>query len=138
MTTLPNYPTPDELSFTRAERKAARGKDAVLAIPEDALERARGLHTHTIQQSRMLSAFSFFAAAGLAVFQIAPTFMLVFLAIAVLAALSAPLLALREFRLEIERTARDRGLPEDAARRVAAERTTAFRAKRAWSVFSEA
>ncbi|MRG95628.1 hypothetical protein [Polyangium spumosum] len=133
MTTLPNYPTPDELSFGRAESTRARGgkEEPTLANPEVVLARAEGVFTHSIHQSRLVSAVCFFVAAALAVFGLSTSFMMVFLAFAVLVALASPPLALREFRLEIERAARSQGLPVAAARHVAAEKTAAFRAKRA-------
>jgi hypothetical protein len=126
MTTLPNYQTRDDLAFTPAERASAGEKPATLANPEVVVARAEGIHAQTIQQSRLLSALCFLVAAGLAVWEISTGFMVVFLGLAVLVSATARLFALREFRLEIERTARAQGLPEDAARRVAGEKAAAF------------
>ncbi|MDI3287031.1 hypothetical protein [Polyangium sp. 15x6] len=130
MTTLPNYQTREELSFARPER-AAKTEKSALVNAELVVARAQGIHAQTIQQSRLLSAVCFFAATALAVWQISTTFMIVFLALAVLVSVTSRILALRAFRQEIERTALAQGLAEDTARRVAATKTAAFRAKRA-------
>ncbi|MDI1475155.1 hypothetical protein [Polyangium sp. y55x31] len=129
MTTLPNYQTREELSFARPERAAKREKPTTLVNAELVAARAQGVHDQMIQQSRLLSAVCFFVATGLAVWQISTTFMIVFLALAVIVSVTSRILALRAFREEIERTARAQGLAEDAVQRVATARTAAFRAK---------
>jgi len=137
MTTLPNYRTQDDLAFERAKLSASREKPATLANPEVVLARAEVIHGQMIQQSRLLAAVCFLAATGLAVWQLSTTFMIVFLGAAVLVSVTTPFLALREFRLEIERTAQMQGLPAHAARRVADSMAAALREKRAGGEPSE-
>ncbi|HVK69166.1 MAG TPA: hypothetical protein VM694_32130 [Polyangium sp.] len=129
MTTLPNFQTRGDLTLARPERAVKSEKAATLANAELVLARAKGVYAQTIQQSRLLSAVCFFAATGLAVWNISTTFMIVFLALAVLVSVTSRILALRAFREEIERTGRAQGLAEDAAQSVAAAKTAAFRAR---------
>ncbi|MDI1449877.1 hypothetical protein [Polyangium sp. 6x1] len=130
VTTLPNFQSRDAVPFARTERAAKSEKPAALANAELVVARAEGIHAQIIQQSRLLSAVCFFVASALAVWDLSTTFMIVFLALAVVVSLASRILALRAFRGEIERTARAQGLAEDAALVVAAKSTAAFRAKR--------
>jgi hypothetical protein len=130
MTTLPRYQTPDDLAFGRTQSTPASRKDAAIANPEATLARAEGVYAQALQQSRLLAAFCFIVAGALAVFQVSPSFMCIFVGLAMLVALGSKPLALRELRAELERAVRADGLSQVDARRAAASMVAAWRASR--------
>jgi hypothetical protein len=127
MTTMPNYPMCDELALSTAERAVVRGKDAALVDPQSTIARAEQIHAQTLSQLRMLSAICFFLAAALAVGAPGHSvgFMAVCLGMAAVVSASSKWMALRSFRLEVERAARAQGMSESEAQRAAASMTAA-------------
>jgi hypothetical protein len=125
MTTMPNYPTTDDLALPSVARASARSKNPALANATATLASAEKVYDHTISQSRLGAAGFFFVAAALAVWAPWPVtaFTAVFLALAVAMSASANWMALRGFRQEIERSARAEGMSEREAQRVAASMT---------------
>lgn len=94
-----------------------------------AMVRAERGYAQTLRQTRLLSAACFFIAAALAVGTSGGQVGLIlgFLGVALVASASSELAALVNFRHEIERTAREAGLSEDAARNVVVSMTGALR-----------